>query len=112
MITNKSITYYKKGLDSNKLTIWTRYIFNKVWVFGSKSSNINKGYGNANNVEIRIPMSEVKNAELFKIGDIVAIGNQDEITKQSDLDGKEFYNITSINVNNFGNNPHIHLGGQ
>ena len=44
-------------------------------------------------------------------GDIICKGNvQNEITKQSDLE--ESYNITSININNIGNEPHIHLGGK
>lgn len=112
MITNKAITYYHKTLDNNKLEQWTKTVFDNVWVFGGKGSSINKGYDNANDVNIRIPMELVKNTDLFKIGDIVAIGIQGNITKQSDLKGIEFYNITSININDFGNNPHVHLGGK
>ena len=112
MITNKAITYYHKILDNNKLEQWTKTVFEDVWVFGGKGSSINKGYDNANDVNVRIPMELVKNTDLFKIGDIVAVGIQGNITKQSDLKGIEFYNITSININNFGNNPHVHLGGR
>ena len=112
MITNGSITYYHKALDENKLPVWNRYVFKSVWHFGGKGSSINKGYENANDVNIRIPMELVKNTDLFKIGDIVAVGIQGNITKQSDLKGIEFYNITSININDFGNNPHVHLGGK
>lgn len=112
MITNKAITYYHKTLDNNKLEQWTKTVFDNVWVFGGKGSSINKGYDNANDVNVRIPMELVKNIDLFKIGDIVAIGIQGNITKQSDLKGIEFYNITSININDFGNSPHVHLGGK
>lgn len=112
MITNKEITYYHKELDENKLEKWTRYVFENTWVFGGKGSSINRGYENANDVNIRIPMEYVRNTDIFKIGDIVAVGIQGNIEKQSDLNGKEFYNITSIAINNFGNNPHIHLGGK
>ena len=112
MITNNKITYYHKTLDSNKLEVWNRYIFNDVWVFGGKGSSVNSGYENSNNVNVRIPIEKIKDMNLFKIGDIIAIGTHGNITKQSDLQGKEFYNITTININNFGNNPHIHLGGQ
>ena len=112
MITNKAITYYHKTLDNNKLEQWTKTVFDNVWVFGGKGSSINKGYDNANDVNVRIPMELVKNTDLFKIGDIVAIGIKGNITKQSDLKGIEFYNITSININDFGNNPHVHLGGK
>lgn len=112
MITNNSITYYKKEFDENKLEKWIRYVFENVWTFGGKGSSINKGYENANDVDIRIPMEYVTDASIFAIGDIIAIGIQEDITRQSDLNGIEFYNVTSINVNNFGNNPHIHLGGK
>lgn len=112
MITNNSITYYHKSLDNNKLEKWTRTVFKDVWVFGGKGSSINKGYENANNVDVRIPIDLVNDTSIFKIGDIVSIGVQEDITRQSDLNGKEFYNVTSVNINNFGNNPHIHLGGK
>lgn len=113
MITNKSITYYHKTLDDNtKIEQWSRTIFTSAWVYETISANVDKGYDNSNKVGIRIPMKFVKNINIFSIGDIVAIGIQNDITKQNDLAGKEFYNITSININNFGNNPHIHLKGR
>ena len=112
MITNKSVTYYHKTLDNNKLPVWTRYVFKDVWTFGGKGSSINKGYENVNDVNVRIPMKYVKNKDIFTIGDIIAIGVQQDIEKQSDLQDTEFYNVTSININDFGNNPHIHLGGK
>lgn len=113
MITNKAITYYHKVLNNTtKLEEWTKVVFDNVWLFGGKGSSINKGYENANDVDIRIPMEYVFDTTIFNIGDIVAVGEQEDISKQSDLKGKEFYNITSININDFGNNPHIHLGGK
>lgn len=112
MITNKAITYYKKGLDNNKLTKWHRYYFDKVWIFGGKGSSINKGFENANDVNVRIPLESVNDTDIFKIGDIIAIGDCPNISKQSDLQEKEFYNVTSITINDFGKNPHIHLGGK
>lgn len=113
MITNKSITYYHKTLNNNtKLEEWIKTDFSDVWVFGGKGSSINIGYENANDVNVRIPMEYVNDTSIFSIGDIVAIGIHDNISKQSDLKGIEFYNVTSININDFGNNPHIHLGGK
>lgn len=112
MITNNSITYYHKELNNNKIYTWGKTIFESVWVFGGKGSSINKGYENANDVNVRIPMDIVEDTSIFKVGDIIAIGIQGNIEKQSDLNGKEFYNVTSVNINNFGNNPHIHLGGK
>lgn len=113
MITNNSITYYHKILNTTtRLEEWSKTIFSDVWVFGGKGSSINFGYENANDINVRIPMEYVSDTSIFQIGDIIAIGEQGNITKQSDLNGKEYYNVTSININNFGNNPHIHLGGK
>lgn len=113
MITNKTITYYHKTSNpQTKLDAWIKTVFSKAWVFGGKGSSINKGYENANDVNVRIPMGIVNDTSIFSIGDIIAIGEQPDIEKQTDLVGKEFYNVTSINVNDFGNNPHIHLGGK
>ena len=113
MITNNTITYYHKTLNSQtKLEEWTRYSFDNVWVFGGKGSSVNKGYIDANDVDVRIPMQYVNDKGLFKVGDIIVIGQHTDIEKQSDLNDTEFYNIKSININDFGNNPHVHLGGK
>ena len=114
MLTNSKLTVYHKGLDSNMLEIWTRYNYDNVWVFGGKGAGVNKGYENANDIEIRIPYGQ--NADLdirnFSIGDIVVPSalNTDIITQQ-DLQ-VDFYNITSITNNTFGNSKHIHIGGR
>ena len=116
MITNSSLTVYHKGIDSqSRLETWTRYVYENVWFYGGKGAGINKGYENANDVQIRIPYS--KNPELdfgnFSIGDIVAQSTLDiDIETQQDLADYQTYNITSLNNNNFGNNQHIHIGGK
>ena len=135
MLTNVSITYYHKTLDNNKLPVWNRYVFEDVWHFGGKGSSINKGYENANDIDVRIPIVKgmtvkkindmtvlelnkmlVKNIQgtniNLKVGDIIAIGIQPEISRQSDLNDIEYYNVTSITINEYGNNPHVHLGGK
>lgn len=113
MVVNKNITYYHKTLnESTRLEEWQRKIFRNVWVFAGTGSNLNKGYDNSNDLNVRIPMEYVKDVNMFDIGDIVALGEHPDISRQSDLEGIEFYNVTKINVNDFGNNPHIHLGGQ
>lgn len=116
MITNNSLTvYHNDGLDlSTRLEKWTRYNYNKVWFFGGKGAGINKGYDNANDVQIRIPYDE-NNVDVnnFKIGDILVEGTLNiDINTQNDLSGYNFYNITSLNDNNFGNHPHLHIGGK
>ena len=49
----------------------------------------------------------------FAIGDIIVQGLIDiNIAKQTDLEGYQIYNITSMNDNIFGINKHIHIGGK
>ena len=117
MITNTSLTvYHKDGLDvATHFEKWTRYNYDHVWFFGGKGAGINKGYDNANNVDIRL--SYLKNTNLninnFAIGDIIVKGTLTaDIETQEDLSNYDIYNITSINDNNFGKNQHIHLGGK
>ena len=112
MISNNDITLYHKILDENRLEKWVTYRFEDVWKFGGKGSSLNKGYENANDVDVRITLDKIDNLNIFEIGDIIAIGLLNDITSQSELDGNEFYNITSININDFGSTPHIHLGGK
>ena len=117
MITNSSLTvYHRDGLDVvTHLEKWTRKNYNNVWFFGGKGASINKGYDNANDVEIRLPYSKNDNLDInnFAIGDIIVQGTLDiDITRQQDLKDYLIYNITSINNNNFGDNQHIHLGGK
>ena len=114
MITNSSLTiYHKDGLDvSTHLEKWTRYNYDKVWFFGGKGASINKGYDNANDVEIRIPYGNLDITK-FALGDIIVKGTLDfDINTQKDLKNYDIYNITSIKNNIFGNNPHIHIGGK
>ena len=115
MITNASLTHYHKTLDeATRLEKWIRYNYDNVWWFGGKGSSINKGYENANDVNVRIPYDkndiDINN---LAIGDIIVKGTLNtDITTQQDLKNYEVYNITSINDNNFGINRHIHLGGK
>jgi len=117
MITNSSLTvYHLNGLDvTTHNEVWVRKNYSKVWFFGGKGAGINKGYDDANDVEVRIPYDQ--NSELnindFAIGDILVQGTlETNIETQQDLEGYLVYNIKSINNNNFGNNQHIHLGGK
>ena len=115
MIINASLTHYHKTLDeTTRLEKWIRYNYENVWFFGGKGSGINKGYENANDVNARIPYdkNDIDIGNLA-IGDIIVKGTLNtDITTQQDLKNYEVYNITSINDNNFGVNPHIHLGGK
>ena len=115
MIINASLTHYHKTIDNKtRLEKWIRYNYENVWWFGGKGSSINKGYENANDVNVRIPYDkndiDISN---LAIGDIIVKGTLNtDITTQQDLKKYEVYNITSINDNNFGIDKHIHLGGK
>lgn len=123
MICNSNLTVYHKTLDEEtRLEKWIRFNYgddnkaeNKVWFFGGKGAGINKGYENANDVQIRIPYDINENLDFrnFAIGDIVVQGTlETDIQTQQDLSNYVVYNITSMNNNDFGDNQHIHLGGK
>lgn len=114
MITNTELTLFHKSIYEHS-EVWTRYNIDKVWWFGGEGTSTNKGYENANNVQVRIPYKQNANldASVFQIGDIIVKGNvTSDITRQQDLDGYELYNITAISNNTFGSEPHIHLSGK
>lgn len=116
MLTNSDMTLYHKVLDEKtRLEKWERHYIKNVWWYGGKGVNTQKGYENANDVQVRIPYetNDDLNIAVFNMGDIVCKGNVEKpITSQSDLNEEEYYNITAINNNTFGNNAHIHLGGK
>lgn len=115
MIANSGLTIYHKGFNKQtRLETWTRFNYENVWVFGGKGASINKGYENANDIEARISYKDHDlDINNFRIGDIIVSQIIDlDISKQQDLKDYDVYNITSINNNDFGLNPHIHLGGK
>lgn len=112
MLVNSSLTvYHKVEIDHDYK--WVRHFYKNIWWFGGKGSSTNKGYENANDVQIRIPYD--LNLDLdynnFGIDDILVQGKYKDITSEEDIQG-EYYNITSLNNNVFGNNKHIHIGGK
>lgn len=115
MITNSPITIYHLTLDEeDRIEKYIRYNYAKTWCFNSNVARVNQGYNDANKIQIRIPyeLNKDLNPDNISVGDIIVKGSLDiDIQTQSDLKEYEIYNITSINNNNFGNNPHIHIGG-
>lgn len=116
MICNGSATIYHKGIDEQTmLETWERFNYQNVWFHGGKGASLNKGYENANDVNVRIPYGQNEGLDIrnFSIGDIVVQGTLNlDIVTQQDLSDYDIYNITSIIDNNFGNSRHIHLGGK
>ena len=114
MISNADLTVYHKGFDATtKTEIWSRFNYENIWWFGGKGASTNKGYDDANDVEIRIDYKLNPDINNFAIGDILVKGNLKlDITRQQDLEDYDVFNITSIKDNNFGTKPHIHIGGK
>lgn len=116
MLVNSGLTVYHKVFNKEtRLEEWKRYTYDNIWWFGGKGAGTNAGYDNANDVQIRIfyAINKNLNIEDFAIGDIIIQGvSKEDIKTQQDLPSNKTYNITSINNNNFGNNPHIHIGGK
>ena len=113
MLVNSSLTVYHKVSDNHDYK-WVRYNYDNIWWFGGKGASLNKGYENANDVQIRIPYDLNPNLDYnnFGIGDILVKGTiKTDITSESDIES-EYYNITSLNNNTFGNNQHIHISGK
>lgn len=113
MLVNSSLTVYHKVSDNHDYK-WVRYNYDNIWWFGGKGSSLNKGYENANDVQIRIPydLNPKLDYNNFGIGDILVKGTiKTDITSESDIES-EYYNITSLNNNTFGNNQHIHISGK
>lgn len=115
MLVNSSLTvYHKVEIDHDYK--WVRYFYNNIWWFGVKGSSLNKGYENANDVQIRIPydLNSSLDYNNFGIGDILVQGEYEDIVSENDLKDLNipYYNITSLNNNVFGNNKHIHVSGK
>lgn len=113
MLVNSSLTVYHKVSDNHDYK-WVRYNYDNIWWFGGKGSSLNKGYDNANDVQIRIPydLNPKLDYNNLGIGDILVKGTiKTDITSESDIES-EYYNITSLNNNTFGNNQHIHISGK
>ena len=113
MLTNSDLTVYHKIADGHEYR-WVGYYYEKIWWFGGKGSSTNKGYDNANDVQIRIfyELNPKLDYNKFGIGDILVQGKYEDIESENDLRDVLYYNITSLNNNNFGNNKHIHIGGK
>lgn len=112
MLVNSSLTvYHKDEIDHDYK--WVKYFYKNIWWFGGKGASTNKGYENANDVQIRIPydLNSKLDYNNFGIGDILVQGEHGDITSEEDITS-EYFNITSLNNNTFGNNKHIHVSGK
>ena len=115
MLVNSSLTVYHKVVKNREDT-WEKHFYKNILWFGGKGSSLNKGYENANDVQIRIPydLNSSLDYNNFGIGDILVQGEYEDIVSENDLKDLNipYYNITSLNNNVFGNNKHIHVSGK
>lgn len=115
MLVNSDLTVYHK-VENNRDYKWETHYYEKIWWFGGKGASLNKGYENANDVQIRIPydLNQDLDYNNFGIGDILVQGKYEDIVSENDLKDLNipYYNITSLNNNVFGNNKHIHVSGK
>ena len=115
MLVNSSLTVYHKVVKNREDT-WEKHFYKNIWWFGGKGASLNKGYENANNVQIRIPydLNPSLDYNNFGIEDILVQGEYEDIVSENDLKDLNipYYNITSLNNNVFGNNKHIHISGK
>ena len=92
MLTNASATLYRRIYNpQTRLDTWQREFIPAVWWFRSESSSVDQ----------------------IKKEDILVKGECDvDIQKPSDLKGVEAIKVMAVNYNNFGDTPHIKVGGQ
>jgi len=114
MVTNNSLTLYHKTINDEHLEVWTRYNYDRVWIFGGQGSSTNKGLQYVNNIKIRIPYQLNKiDINNIAIGDLLVEGKLNiDIESQEDLTNHNVYLLTSITNNTFGSTPHVHLEGK
>ena len=113
-MTNSDLTLYHKVFDDvNKIEKWEKHYYPYIWWYGRSNGTINKGIEESKSLDIRIWYDKNENLDIsdFSLGDIVVKGSQASINTQQDLEGLEYYNISSISNNTNGTRPHIHLGG-
>lgn len=111
MPTNTDITLYQ----NNKGAFEKKYIEFVMWQ-GGDGYSISKGYENANNIDIWVPINKNDlSGIVFKAGDIVVKGNVDlKITTEYDLKNYKTYKITEIVENKYGSvdMQHIFIGAK
>jgi len=119
MLVNNCMTVFHKSIDKNtRLEKWTRYNYGTkdnytVWAHGGLGARFNKGFADANDLQVRIPydLNSTLDIKNFEIEDMIVLDEiKEDITMQKELKDYEVFKIRSITNNNFGNNQHIHLG--
>lgn len=121
MLVNNCMTHFHKGIDdTTRLETWTRYNYGTkknptIWAHGGMGARFNKGFADANDLQVRIPYDLNPNLDItnFELDDMIVLDEiEQDIVAQSDLDNYEVFKIRSITNNDYKvvDNKHIHLG--
>lgn len=129
MMTNTSMSIYNKYTNPlTKEVTYKKHLIKEVFWDDSLGINLNTGYENADKVNIYIPfnkndLSKYKQSKQYdgngwtiQNGDFIVKGNIDinEVEKIKDLNNYEVFEITVVDVKDFGsdNMQHFEIRGQ
>lgn len=110
MLTNTDVTIYSRKYDkASRLDKWIRTYIPEAWWFKEEKSTLTpEGRINADVYTIRIPGT----GAIIKKDDYIVRGNCNiKIETVKDLENVEKVRVTSVNYNDFGDNPHIKVVG-
>ena len=110
MVTNSDCTIYRRirTAESSESKWKRQYVKNCWWFVETKSAITDGGLKSADVLKLRIPDLSVE----VKKDDILVKGNCTiEIQTVKDLDGMEYFKVTTANYNRFGDSPHIKVVG-
>lgn len=124
MMTNTEMSVFNKYTDSfTKDIVYKKHVINKVFWDDSKGVNLNRGYDNADEVNVFVPkeqndMSEYVKPKHYngigwtlKEGDFIIKGlvTENEVSGIKDLSNYEAFVITMVDDKDFGTEDMHHF---
>ena len=110
MITNSDATLYRRkynvAINGDE---WERVYIPDLWWYAEEDSVVTTdGLKSVNKYTVRIPDTDIQ----MKKDDYLVKGNADVMMETiSDLKGLHFFKVISANYADYGENPHILVGG-
>lgn len=110
MKTNTKVTIFHRTIVSLS-PIYTRFVINNVMWQGGHGSSLNKGIEEGNDLKCYIPYENDNLKDvLIDIGDYIVRGEiTGVITSKRDLQGLDYYTITSKEIRDYGSDVMKHL---
>jgi len=132
MTTNTNMSVFNKYVDEEKNVIFKKHLIDEVFWDDTKSINLNRGYENADNINVYIPKSQnnmsnyvepkkylgLDNSWTLNNGDFIVKGETEETEVYSIKELKEKYEnvftITLVDDKDFGskNMHHFEIRGK